>query len=82
MRTMRQRIQRLAAKHGDEMKAERKAGRTQADCLRWAGIGPEIVESVTEFIERPESFCTMPLKKRREIENQMDAVLWGLSAQP
>jgi len=79
---MRQGNPKHAVKHGEGMKEKRKAVRSKADFLRWAGIGPELVEFVTGFIERPECFYTMPLEKRREIENQMDAVLSGLSAQP
>jgi len=39
------------------------------------GIGPELAEFVTEFIENPEKFFSMPFERRREIKNQMDAIL-------
>ena len=63
------------AKHGEEMNEERKSARSKTDFIRLAGIGPELAEFVTEFIEKPEIFYSMPFEKRREIENQMDAVL-------
>ena len=40
-----------------------------------AGIGPELAEFLTEFVERPDRFYSIPFERRREIENQMDAVL-------
>jgi hypothetical protein len=57
------------------MNEERKSARSKADFIRLAGIGPEIAEFVTEFIEKPEIFYSIPVERRREIENQMDAVL-------
>ena len=30
---------------------------------------------VTEFVEKPEDFRSISFEKRREIENQMDAIL-------
>jgi hypothetical protein len=61
------------------MGEERRNARSKADFVRWAGIGPELAEFVTEFIEKPEIFYSMPFEKRREIENQMDAVLSSFS---
>ena len=60
---------------GEDMKEERKRARSKADFIRMAGIGPGLAEFVTEFIEKPENFISMPFEKRREIENQMDAIL-------
>ena len=57
------------------MNEERKRARSKADFIRLAGIGPELAEFVTEFIEKPEIFYSMPFEKRRKIEIQMDAVL-------
>ena len=45
------------------------------DFMRLAGIGPELIEFVMEFIEKPEIFFSMSLERRCEIENQMDAIL-------
>jgi hypothetical protein len=36
---------------------------------------------VTAFVENPGSFDAMPLEKRRDIENQMDAILCTVSSQ-
>lgn len=63
------------AKHGEDTTAERKSAKSKAEFIRLAGIGPELAEFVTEFIESPGSYFSMPTKKRREIENQMDAIL-------
>jgi len=57
------------------MNEERKRARSKSDFIRLAGIGPELAEFVTEFIEKPEIFYSIPVERRREIENQMDAVL-------
>ena len=57
------------------MNEERKSARSKADFIRLAGIGPELAEFVTEFVEKPEIFYSMPFERRREIENQMDAIL-------
>jgi hypothetical protein len=57
------------------MNEERKRARSKADFIRLAGIGPELAEFVTEFIEKPEIFYSMPFEERRKIEIQMDAVL-------
>ena len=63
------------AKQGEDMDEERKSARSKADFMRLAGIGPELVEFVTEFVERPEIFFSLPFERRREIENQMDTIL-------
>lgn len=63
------------AKHGEDMNEERKSARSKVDFIRLAGIGPELAEFVTEFIGKPEIFFSMPFERRREIENQMDAIL-------
>jgi hypothetical protein len=63
------------AKHGEDMNEEIKSARSKADFMRLAGIGPELVEFVTEFVERPEIFFSLPFARRREIENQMDTIL-------
>jgi hypothetical protein len=65
------------AKHAATMNAERKSARSRADFIRLAGIGPELAEFLTEFNEKPEIFYSMPFGRRREIENQMDAVLFS-----
>ena len=63
------------AKQGEDMDEERKSARSKADFMRLAGIGPELVEFVTEFVERPEIFFSLPFERCREIENQMDTIL-------
>jgi hypothetical protein len=63
------------AKHAENINAERKSAKSRADFIRLAGIGPELAEFVTEFIEKPENLYSMPFEKRRKIENQMDAIL-------
>ena len=63
------------ANHAENINDEKTSARCKSDFIRLAGIGPELAEFVTEFIEKPEIFYSMPFEKRREIENQMDAVL-------
>jgi len=62
-------------KHGEDMNEERKSARSKAEFIRLAGIGPELVEFVTEFVRRPAIFFSLPFERRREIENQMDTIL-------
>jgi hypothetical protein len=62
-------------KEGDGMNDERKSAGSKADFIMLAGIGPELAEFVIEFLEKPEIFFLMPFERRREIENQMDAIL-------
>jgi hypothetical protein len=38
------------------------------DFIRLAGIGPELAEFLTEFVEKPGHFHSMPFERRREIE--------------
>ncbi len=68
-------------KNGREMNGERRSARSKANFIRRAGIGPELAEFVTAFVENPGSFDAMPLEKRRDIENQMDAILCTVSSQ-
>ena len=69
------------AKHGEDMNEERKSAKRKADSIRLSGIGPELAEFVTEFIERPETFFSMSFERRCEIENQMDAILSSFGQQ-
>jgi hypothetical protein len=54
---------------------ERKSAGSEADFIRLAGIGPELSEVVIEFLEKPEIYFSMSFERRREVENQMDAIL-------
>jgi hypothetical protein len=63
------------AKYGEDMNEETKCASSKADFIRLAGIGPGLAAFVTEFIEKPENFISMTSEQRREIENEMDAVL-------
>ena len=63
------------AKHGEDMNEKRKNAKSKADFMRLAGIGPELAGFITEFVEKPDKFISMPYEKRRAIEDQMDAIL-------
>jgi hypothetical protein len=63
------------------MNEEKKSVRCRADFIRQSGIGPELAEFLTEFIDKPEIFYSMPFERRREIETQMDTVLLSLGKQ-
>jgi hypothetical protein len=54
---------------------EEKTPLSKIEFIGLAGIGRELAEFVTEFIERPETFFSMSFERRCEIENQMDAIL-------
>jgi len=60
---------------GEKMNEAKKRSSSTTAAYTLAGIGPEIAEFVTEFIESPEMFYSMPFERRREIEMQMDAIL-------
>ena len=62
-------------KRGKSTNDHGKPSKSMADFIRLAGIGPELAEFVNDFTERPEIFFSMSIKRRREIENQMDAVI-------
>jgi len=57
------------------MNEESRNGSSKDEVMRWAGIGPELVEFVMEVVEKPEILFSMSSERRREIENQMDAIL-------
>lgn len=59
------------------MKEEEKSFSGRADFIRQSGIGPELAEFLTEFVEKPGIYYSMPFEKRREIEHQMDAVIFS-----
>jgi len=63
------------ANRAEDINDERKSARSKADFIRLAGIGPELAEFLTEFVEKPDHYYSIPFERRREIENQMDAVL-------
>jgi hypothetical protein len=62
-------------KPGEDLSDQGKTAMSKNDFIGLAGIGPELAEFVTEFIERPETFFSVSFEKRCEIENQMDAIL-------
>lgn len=53
----------------------KKTARSKADFIRLSGIGQELAMFVTEFIEKPEIYLSMPVERRRTIENQLDRVI-------
>jgi len=63
------------ANRGQDINDGKKSAESRVDFIRLAGIGPELAEFLTEFVEKPDKFQSMPLEKRREIENHMDAVI-------
>jgi len=64
-----------------DAKAERKMPGAKADFIRRIGIGPDLAKFLNEFTERPEIFFSLPLDRYREIESQMDAILYSLGKQ-
>lgn len=56
------------------MHRDRKYAKSIDDFMELCGIGPGLVEFVDEFIQSPERYLSMTPEKRRDIENQMDAI--------
>lgn len=56
--------------HQDEGRATSKT-----DFMLACGIGTELAEFVSAFIQSPERYLSMTPEERRDIENQMDAIL-------
>jgi hypothetical protein len=75
LQAMRKRNLNDMVKRGEDMNEESENGSSKEDVMRWAGIGPELVEFVMEFIEKPDILFSMSSERRSEIENQMDAIL-------
>lgn len=63
------------ADRAEDINDEKKSARSKADFIRLVGIGPELAEFLTEFVEKPDHFYSIPFQRRREIEKQMDSVL-------
>jgi len=63
------------ANRGQDINGGKKSAGSREDFIRLAGIGPELAEFLTEFVEKPDKFHSMPLERRCEIENQMDAII-------
>jgi hypothetical protein len=63
------------ANRAEDKNDEIMSARCKSDFIRLAGIAPELAEFVTEFVEKPDIFYSMPFERRREIENQMDAII-------
>ncbi len=60
------------------MNEESMNGNSKDEVMRWAGIGPELVEFVMEFSKNPDILFAMSSERRCAIENQMDAILSSL----
>jgi hypothetical protein len=63
------------ADKGETMSKEAMNASSKDDFIRLAGIGPELAAFVTEFVEKPDHLASIPLKKLRDLENRMDAIL-------
>ena len=61
--------------HHKDTREERKSARSKAEFLRLSGIGPELAAFVTELVAKPENFFSIPDKRRRELDHQMDMIL-------
>jgi len=62
-------------KYREDKRAERMGAGSKAEFVRLAGIGPELAAFVTDLIDKPENFYSIPFERRRDIEHQMDAIL-------
>ena len=59
-------------------KEERRRAKSKADFIRGIGLEPDLVSFLNEFTERPESFFSLSLDRRRKIESRMDGILFSL----
>jgi len=66
------------ANRAQDINDGKKSAGSREDFIRLAGIGPELAEFLTEFVEKPDRFHSMPMERRREIESQMDAIIASL----
>ena len=65
----------LIAQYGEGMSKTTKSVGSKTEFCRLVGIGPELIEVITELVENPENFYSISSEKRHEIERQMDAIL-------
>jgi hypothetical protein len=63
------------ANRGEGIRDVKQSAGSRAEFIRLAGIGPELAAFLTEFVEKPDKFYSMPFERRREIENQMDSII-------
>ena len=63
------------AKHDEGMNEKNMSARSKAEFFRYAGIGSELANFLTEFFEQPEIIFSIPNERRLELELQMDAIL-------
>jgi hypothetical protein len=52
-----------------------KSTSTQRDFMKMAGLSPELANFLDNFMGNPEILFSMSVKKRNDIESQMDAIL-------
>ena len=57
---------------------EDRAAESKPDFIRRMGIGPDLAMFLTDFSQKPEILFSLSLDRRREIESQMDAILYSL----
>lgn len=63
------------AKHDEVMNQKKRRARSKAEFFRYAGIGSELANFLTELIEEPEIIYSIPNERRRQLELQMDTIL-------
>ena len=64
--------------HDPDKKEERRFAKSKPDFIRRIGIGPDLDRFLTDFSQKPEILFSLSLDRRREIESQMDAILYSL----
>lgn len=61
--------------NGEAMHQDERRATSKTDFMLACGIGTELAEFVSAFTQSPERYLAMTPEKRRDIENQMDAIL-------
>ena len=64
--------------HDPNKNEETRRAKSKADFIRRIGLESDLVTFLNEFAERPEIFFSLSLDRYREIESQMDAILYSL----
>ena len=64
--------------HDPDKKEESRPAKSKPDFIRRIGIGPDLAMFLTDFSQKPEILFSLSLDRRREIESQMDEILYSL----
>ena len=58
--------------------AENRPAESKPEFIRRIGIGPDLAMFLTDFSQKPEILFSLSLDRRRELESQMNPILYSL----